>query len=95
MIKYGNLNLQTANIITERVQHSQMADRIINSYPVSRRSGNKFINDEFGTKTISIKGIIISPSASGLQGIKDEMQKELSRPEQQLTINTGGVYYAP
>jgi hypothetical protein len=71
-----------------------MADRILNSTPISRRSGNKFLSEDFGSKSIVFKGHVLSPSASGLIGIIDNIQRYLGLTEQSLVIDSGRTYTA-
>jgi len=93
-MRFGELNLQTAEIIITDVQYRQMADRILNTSPISRRAGNKFLSDDFTTKTISMTGYVISNSASGLIGIIDNMHRYLALPQKELSIDADRVYIA-
>ncbi len=93
-MRFGDLDLQTAEIIITDVQYRQMADRILNTSPISRRTGNKFLSDDFTTKTITMNGYVISNSASGLIGVIDTMHKFLSLPQKELSIDADRVYIA-
>lgn len=93
-LTYGSLDLQSDFIITETVQFRSMADRIVNLTEVSRRPGSKFLSEEFNSKEIKLTGKIIAPTASGLLGIVDEIQRYLALPEQALTITNGRSYTA-
>jgi len=94
MIKFGDLDLQTNEIIVSSVQYRQMADRILNTTPISRRSGNKYLSDDFTTKTIVMEGHVVATSASGLIGIVDNMHRYLAISQQDLVIDTDRVYIA-
>lgn len=93
-LTFGPLNLQSNFILTETVQFRSMADRIVGLSEVSRRPGSKFISEEYGSKSVTMEGKVISPSASGLVGILDEIHQILAIPEQQLTITDGRSYTA-
>lgn len=94
VLTYGSLNLQSDTIITETVQFRSMADRVVNLSEISRRPGSKFLSDEFGSKKITMTGRILAPTPSGMAGIVDEIQKELAKTEQALTITEGRSYTA-
>lgn len=93
-MNYGSLNLQDSVIITESVQYRSMANRIVNLVEVSRRPGSKFLSTEFSSKTISMSGHIISPTASGLLGLVDNIHRYLALTEQSLVITDGRAYTA-
>lgn len=93
-MRFGDLDLQTNEIIVSSVQYRQMADRILNTSPISRRSGNKYLSDDFTTKTIVMEGHVVATSASGLIGIVDNMHRYLSLSQQDLVIDTDRVYIA-
>ena len=93
-MKYGNLDLQTEFIITSAVTYRQMGNRILNTTPISRRPGDKFLSEDFGSKTIVMEGYVVSTSTSGLIGLVDSMHKELAKPEQSLIIDDGRQYVA-
>lgn len=93
-MKYGNLDLQTNEIIVSSVQYRQMANRVLNTAQISRRAGEKFLSDDFLTKTIVMNGHVVSTSTSGLIGIIDNMQKNLAIPQQNLQIDSNRIYVA-
>lgn len=93
-MKFGDLDLQTNEIIVSSVEYRQMANRILNTSPISRRSGNKYLSDDFTTKTIVMEGHVISNSISGLIGVVDNMHRYLALPQQDLAIDNDRVYIA-
>ena len=93
-LTFGNLNLQDKVIITETVQFRSMANRIATLAEVSRRPGSKFLSEEYDKKVITMNGRVLSPSASGMIGILDDIHKNLAISEQQLTITDGRSYTA-
>jgi hypothetical protein len=94
-MRYGELELQTNEIIVSSVQYRQMAERVMNTSPISRRSGNKYLSDEFTTKTIVMEGHVVSNSTSGLIGVVDNMHRYLALSQQDLIIDdTDRVYIA-
>jgi phage-related protein len=93
-MNFGDLNLQDSVIITESVQYQSMAERDVSLANISRRPGGKYLSSEFGPKKILISGRIISPSASGMQGILDNIHRYLALEEQALVIDSGRTYTA-
>ncbi len=94
MVKYGNLDLQSTYIITSEVNYRASPNRDINTINISRASGTHILSSEFGNKSITIKGTIVSPTTSGLVGIIDEFHKYLLLEEQVLQLEEGRAYIA-
>lgn len=93
MISINGLNLSdNINYLVEEVAYRGTPDRDIIAQPISTRPGDKLITTEWREKTITVKGRVFSPTASGIQPYIDALQQNMAVQSTPLIIDTGRTY---
>lgn len=91
---FGTRSLQDDNFYTEDVQYRTTAPKDLNLAKVARRPGAKMVANEHREKRIVLKGWVKGDTASDLKDKVDDLQQDLHKVEQTLTIETGRDYTA-
>lgn len=92
---FGSRSLQDdTNYFTEDVQYRTTAPKDMRLMPVARRPGAKIIANEHREKRIVLKGWVMGDTSSDLQDKVDDLQQDLHKEEQTLTIESGRNYTA-
>jgi len=87
-LSFNGFNLQNQNeYIVSEINYRSFPERPLDKANLSRRPGIKLLNTEFGEKRIQISGYINGTTASGLQTLIDNFQKNLAEVEKPLVIN--------
>ena len=94
MITFNSFNLQDSNFITERVEFKGLADRDVIRARVNRREGISLLNTEYSEKTIVLSGVVIASSGSELQGLLDDLKKNIQQEEADLVLEDGRTWTA-
>lgn len=92
--KYNDYSLQTAQIITSKIDYYNTPARKIEIGKFINSDGGKNIGEYIETKNIEIEGWIITPTQSGLIGVLNEFRRKLMVPNMQLEIETDKKYTA-
>ena len=90
-VKFDSVEIiDTTNYKTSSVKHHSAPSRNINLLDLGRDNGAIIVNEKYGTKTISIQGVLQGSSASDLQTKLDTFKELFSRPEKNLDITPDG-----
>jgi len=92
--KYNDYSLQTAQIITSKIDYYNTPSRKIDLGKFINSDGGKYLGDHIESKIIELDGWIITPTQSGLIGVLNEFRKQLMVPNMQLEIETDKKYTA-
>lgn len=82
--------LNTSTYKTSSVKHHSAPTRNINLLELARDDGAIIVNEKYGTKTITIQGVLQGSSASDLQTKLDTFKELFSRSEKNLDITPDG-----
>jgi len=91
-VSYNNLNINDlVSYITQDTTHDNAPSRVLNSYKVARRDGDKLVNAYYGSKEIILNGYVIGTSQADFESKVDTLKKNLSRIQGTLLITCNGV----
>lgn len=89
----NGLNLSdNENYLVEEVDYKHPADRRVYSAGISRRPGDKLTGQEWGTKSIKVKGRIFGSSYSDLMSRIDTFQQTVAPQSISITVDSGRSY---
>ena len=88
-IQFDGYDLQDANIVSSRGQHTQYPDRQIDTLRRSRENDFKILGNYFIQKRILVEGIIKDTNANDLRDKIDDMKKNLTGQDKNLDIDYG------
>jgi hypothetical protein len=89
-ISFNSYNLQTANIITEKILHTSTPDFDLLTEQKARRNGSFIMANYWTKKTIIASGHIIGTSVSDLDSRIDTLKRNLAGQELNLDIGYSG-----
>ena len=75
-ITFNGVDLQSSNVITERLEHESADHRDLNIQGIGR-TGAKIVDDKFTVKKIRIRGILKDTSKANLDNRVDDLKKDL------------------
>lgn len=76
-VQFNGLDINNIVEITERAIHDSAPSRIIASYKIARRDGEKLVSSFFAKKEIDVTGFIQSTTRAGLETLIDNFKAQL------------------
>jgi len=90
VISYNSYNLQTSNIITERIFHTSAPENDLQTEPKMRRDGSYLMSNYWVRKVIVATGTILGSSVSDLDSRIDVLKQNLVGENLNLDIGYSG-----
>ena len=90
-VLFNGVNLNGASFIVERTNHDFAPTRILASYKIARRDGEKLVSTFFGRKEIIISGYINGANQSEFEQLEDNFKAITSAPNGNLDISFDGT----
>lgn len=89
-VTFNNYDIQSANIISDKIQHTDFPDRAIEVAEKIGLDGFEILDNKFTFRRIVIKGVLVAADANTLDTNIDTLKKNLSGQAQNLDIDYGG-----
>jgi phage-related protein len=77
IVQFNGLDINNAVEITERASHDNAPSRIVATYKIARRDGEKLVSSFFAKKEIDVSGFIQSTTRAGLETLIDSFKAQL------------------
>lgn len=90
-VKFNNNDLNNVTNIVENTDHDSATTRVINSFKIARRDGEKLVSAFWGRKEITINGFIQGSSQSDFESKVDTLKSYLSLQDKNLDIDYNGA----
>lgn len=89
-VKFDSTEIATTVYNPQFVKHESAPERELDTFKLSRDDGSILVASVYGTKTISLRGVLVGSSQSDLETKIDAFKELFSRPEKNLDIDWEG-----
>lgn len=89
-VLFGGTSLQTANIITQEIEHESVDGKQLDMQKLASRDGAKFLSANFNPKIIRLRGYIKNTSQANMETAIDTFKQTLNATTKNLDIGYAG-----
>ena len=86
VVSYGGTSLQTANIITQEIEHESVDGKQLDMQKLALRDGAKFLSANFNPRVIRLRGYIKDTTQPNMEATIDTFKKTLNSLTRNLDI---------
>ena len=90
IVAFNGMSINGVDNITENTTHDSYPVRLLNSYKIARRDGEKIVSVFFGKKEITINGYIQKTDQISFESAVDYFKKIMSKRQGDLLISYNG-----
>ena len=90
-VKFNNTDINNVTYISENTTQDSAPDRVLSSFKIARRDGEKLVSTFWGKKEIDINGYIVGTSQADFEAKADTLKGLLATQAANLDIVYNGV----
>jgi len=91
IVAFNGLEINGVDYLTENTNHDNWPTRLVNSYKIARRDGEKLVSAYFGRKEITINGYIQATDQATFEAQVDQLKQIFYQQNGDLLISYNGT----